>query len=92
MHTHTHLQLNITESFNYRDLLLHEAWNGSSPAVTTLRPLFVQYQTNVSELYLRNLHQHIHTKVTFDLHNFTLTPVPALDCALTCTSPPHTHP
>jgi hypothetical protein len=42
-------RLNVTESFNYKDLLLREAWNGTSPAVRELRPIFVQYQQNVSE-------------------------------------------
>ena len=62
-HAHAHSQLNITKSFNYRDLLLREKWNGSSPAVLGLRPLFVQYQINSSERYLHDLREHMHTKV-----------------------------
>lgn len=55
-------RLNITNSFNYRELLLREKWNGSTPAVLALRPLFVQYQINSSERYLHDLRQHMRTK------------------------------
>jgi hypothetical protein len=63
-------QLNVTESFNYRELLLREPWNGTSPAVVELRPLFVAYQQNVSEAYLRNLKTHIDQKAA-DLGRLT---------------------
>ena len=52
-------KLNITKTFNYRELLLRSPWNGTSPAVRTLRPLFIEYQQNVSEKYLANLRQHL---------------------------------
>jgi hypothetical protein len=53
-------KLNVTADFNYRELLLHNPWNGSnSSTVRALRPLFVDYQRNVSELYLSNLRQHL---------------------------------
>ena len=68
---HAHSQLNITKSFNYRELLLREKWNGSTLAVTALRPLFVQYQINASERYLHDLRQHMHTKVALCFVRFS---------------------
>ena len=68
---HAHSQLNITNSFNYRELLLREKWNGSTPAVTALRPLFVQYQINSSERYLHDLREHMHTKVAICFVRFS---------------------
>lgn len=52
-------KLNITPAFNYRELLLRSPWNGTSPTVRALRPLFIDYQRNVSETYLTNLRQHL---------------------------------
>jgi hypothetical protein len=51
-------QLNVTASFNYRELLLREPWNGTAGPIVALRPLFVAYQQNVTELYLFNLKAH----------------------------------
>ena len=51
--------LNITDEFNYKALLLQEAWNGTNPTVVALRPLFVAYQANVTKTYLRTLKSHL---------------------------------
>ena len=55
-------QLNVTAAFDYKELLLREAWNGTSLIVAKLRPLFVEYQQNVSENYLSTLRGHINEK------------------------------
>ena len=57
-------RLNVTASFNYKELLLREPWNGTSPIVKALRPLFVAYQQNVTETYLHSLKSHIDTKAS----------------------------
>jgi hypothetical protein len=57
-------RLNVTASFNYKELLLREPWNGTSPIVKALRPLFVAYQQNVTEAYLHSLRDHIDEKAS----------------------------
>ena len=55
-------QYNISDAFNYRQLLLQQPWNSSSKLVQVLRPLFVTYQQNVTEKYITGLKEHMDAK------------------------------
>lgn len=55
----TRLRLNVSDDFNYRELLLRESWKSEDPAIKELRGLFVEYQQQSTEGYVTALRDHV---------------------------------